>query len=332
MRKHHLALVLSLLASLAQAPAASALLISDFIEFARFDLALLIPGPSPLDSEAVTIRPGPEAVDTLWFTGVQDDVGYVFEMAFNTSLRTLSYVRRFEHGFGDDAEGLAWAGDDHLLVSRAPDGIDDHSGVYLFDLSLEDPGAAPTFPFLDSTPALRPEGLAIDPDTLGPDPTTLWIVDEGKEKAYEFDLDLSTPDHLTFDGTKFATDVGEIDIDLPEGIAVFGTNELDDTIKDLLLADDGQGEDSERGPSRIVQVTGTSSGTFIEEITTTAFGITDLQGLEYDPQRRFVYLVGDDDQLITVLALPIPEPGPALIFSLQGVAVGFALRRRLRHA
>lgn len=324
---------------LVPAPSARGLLITNFFEYATFDIGVDIPGLgalAPVKTEAITMRSNPGTVDTVWFAGTRKisgtHTGFVYQFDFDTVARTASNGKESDpltDGviFGQHSEGLAWAGGTSLLISRAPDNPDSDTGIYLFDLdTLFDGVAGNENPsFLDPSPFDNPEGLGLDVDTLALALQSVVAVDEFDDEAMRFMLDLNLPSLSPVAGSDFDTGDDPIDIEAPEGVSFFAPNDSDPLVKDLLLADDQQ--DPNHG--RLVQVT--RDGDFITELATEAliapFLLKDPQGVEYDPRRRFIYLIGDDDNRITVLA-PIPEPGAAVVFLAQALVVGAALRRR----
>jgi hypothetical protein len=357
-----------LFAVLGAAPAAQALRIEDFREFVSFDIAPLFTGgefgEAPRNTEAIAVRSTglPSNRYQVWFTGTQDGKGMVFEAEFNlgntAGSSTLVLKRRFEprtpgdeRGFGRHGEALAYAGPadggNWLLLSRAPDDDDDWSGVYLFDLSplsatLNGEKVQADF-FLEADPAERVEGMAIDwatlllGEVLGVDERTLWVVNEDHdEAAYEFELELdSVWPSLMATGDGFETDPlpdpnpWDLEIELPEGIAVFGISEENLLERDLLLLDDGQ-----RGPGRLVQVSEEGTPISVLRLVPPYVNQTiwDPQSVDYvtslSRQRRLVWLIGDDDGRISVLRAHTPEPGAAALFAAQGLVVSLALRRR----
>jgi len=310
---------------------AHALRITSFYEIATFDIGAMVIDfagiEPPKQTEAITVEPGES---TVWFTGSPKDSGksYIYEAIANITTKVLTFVGRVETGFYDEdqggnlAEGIAFLGRDtekgltRLLVTNAPDDPDEfgafESGVYLFEFGAYGASGevAPTTKTLLKR-ASNLEGLGLDL-RLDPDPSQLWAVDERRDKLIPYDMDLSL---LTLSGAGTAS----IGIDAPEGVEAFGG--------DVLVVDDGG-----HGPGKLVQLDSNGNpipGEFLSTVDLNHFTpegrLWDPQGAAYDPMRRLVYLIGDDDNRITVLT---PEPGAALLFAAQALAVGVALRRR----
>ncbi|MGH9390598.1 MAG: hypothetical protein ACRD1Z_13365 [Vicinamibacteria bacterium] len=316
--------------------------ISDYtfpVLMADLNAAVQIPDPGPelKNTEAVTVEkrdPPVSLVYKLWVTGTQGGIGKIYEFFVDLSPDAVEKIvnlpeNNIVHPFGEDAEGLAFAGDNRLLVSNAPDEPTDRSGVY--EIALSPLGGGTFNKFLPSDPATRPEGLGVDPADLGQRELDLWIADEGKDKAFRFAFS-------AFEGLEredsFRT------FERPEGIAVF--------YDDLLLVDDGG--DGETGA--LVQFD--DDGHVVDYLLTGQFGLFDPQGVDFDPFSDFLYVINDNDEKIgnrrdfqstllvlttpkTYLALQSgiasaaisnPEPGAPLVFAAQLLVVAAALRRR----
>ena len=317
---------------------ARALMISDFQPLFQVELRGIGGVPATLtDTEAVAVHPNRDLedfgvdgrVDVVWITGTDGGVGFIFSFNFDPFLLTLTLRDDpVAHAFGDNAEGLAYAGNDRLLVSNAPDNPTPASGVYQFDAETLTAQNA-----IRTDPANQAEGLAVDPADLGRDEVDLWIADESDDKVYEFDLEFASPTQATLEDD-FGTDNDDDGFDRPEGVAVF--------LEDLLVVDDGR----DGFPGRIVQFD--EDGEILDQLSTgqfldPQFDIFDPQGIDYDPLRNLIYIVNDGDLKIAgdvptllVLSLPggptssTPEPTAAVAFATQLVVVAATFRARRR--
>jgi len=293
-------LVISCLVVVFLGRATLALSISHYMKKFDIDISAIA-----VDPEGIAVLPG---TNTIWFTN-KDTVVRFERGGLDGNLVQAGSVVTFPHGFGSDAEGIEYdPGTGDLLVTFAPDHprASDAPGIYRFQVAGTLVDFSTTLGFV---PVDRAEGIGIDPRS-GATFGDIAIADEGGARALFFDRSTESLSFL-FD-TSF---------EAPEGISFFKG--------DLLLVDDGN-EKSSDPDTRGFLIQAALDGTFIDMISVAdRFGLVDPQGVAYDPIRDWVYLVGDDDSRILVLA-PVPEPGAALVFFFQALALGATFRRQRR--